>query len=245
MDDVFLHAGDKVLELLAGDAVFFPSDSQHRLSNLATTELELNEAVSRPLAGAPLEDGTGLVCGHFGHRHPQFKRLLAQLPSSMVIRRDSTSSSASIIELLLSESIACGQSSNLLLNRLSDCLFYLLLRDHLDTASGVFAALMDGRLSKAMQHIHDNKQEKISIDELASAAGMSRSAFSAEFKKVVGQSPIEYSNEWRMTQAYRWLADDNISTLEAAMRCGYESEASFSKAFKRVIGAGPGQVRRL
>ena len=72
---------------------------------------------------------------------------------------------------------------------------------------------------------------------------MSRSAFSEAFKNLVGESPGDYAIQWRMTRAYRWLADSQISTLEAALRSGYESEASFAKAFKRVIGVGPGSVR--
>ena len=86
---------------------------------------------------------------------------------------------------------------------------------------------------------------KLTLDKLASAAAMSRSAYASLFKQMVGLSPADYILQWRMAQAHRWLADDGISTLDAALRCGYESEASFSKAFKRVLGVGPGVARNM
>lgn len=231
-------------QLMAGDAVFFPSDAQHRLSNVATQEVALNEVKSLALDGAARHDGTGLVCGYFGHQHPMFVKLLEQLPIAIVIRKQQAAASATVVNLLLEESLNSGQSSNLLLNRLADCLFYLLLRDHLETDAGVFAALAHPKLGPTFELLHGDTAEKLSIDDLASHAAMSRSAFSALFKEMLGQSPMEYLSTWRMTQAYRWLADDGVTTLEAALRTGYESEASFSKAFKRVMGIGPGQARR-
>jgi len=245
----YLQVGEEILELDTGDAVFFPSDASHRVSNLSTQEVALNVAQSIPFNGSiengSIENGsTGLVCGHFGHQHPMFEKLLAQLPEKIVVRNSNNTASSTIIKLLLAESVVSGQSTNLLLNRLSDCLFYLLLRDHLDTNNGVFAALAHPKLSHSMELIHAQTESKVSVDEMASAAGMSRSAFSALFKEMLEQSPMEYLSSWRMTQAYRWLADEGISTLEAALRSGYESEASFSKAFKRVMGFGPGQARR-
>ena len=240
----YLQVGEEILELDTGDAVSFPSDASHRVSNLSTQEVALNVAQSIPFNGSIENGSTGLVCGHFGHQHPMFEKLLAQLPDKIVVRNSNNTASSTIIKLLLAESVVSGQSTNLLLNRLSDCLFYLLLRDHLDTNNGVFAALAHPKLSHSMELIHAQTESKVSVDEMASAAGMSRSAFSALFKEMLEQSPMEYLSSWRMTQAYRWLADEGISTLEAALRSGYESEASFSKAFKRVMGFGPGQARR-
>jgi AraC-like DNA-binding protein len=240
----YLQVSEEILELNTGDAVFFPSDASHRVSNLTTQEVALNAAESIPLNGSLEKDSTGLVCGHFGHRHPMFEKLLAQLPETIVVRKSNNTASSLVMELMLAESMVSGQSTNLLLNRLSDCLFYLLLRDHLDTSNGVFAALAHPKLSHSMALIHAQTESKVSVDALAAAAGMSKSAFSALFKEILEQSPMEYLSSWRMTQAYRWLADDGISTLEAALRTGYESEASFSKAFKRVMGIGPGEARR-
>jgi len=239
----FLSAEGKTVELNTGDAVFFPSDIEHRIGNLASAEAPVNKADSQPMTNFIGDDATGLVCGHFGHRHPIFDRLLKQLPAVIVIRADHGLASTGVINLMLRESLESAQDTNLLLNRLSDCLFYLLLRDHLETEQGLFAALAHPKLSKALDKIHAETDQPLRLEALAEVAGMSRSAFSTLFKQVVGQSPIEYITQWRMTKAYRWLADEGISTYNAALRSGYESEASFSKAFKRVMNMGPGQAR--
>ena len=238
----YLTVQDQSFKLNTGDVVFFPSDVQHHISHDENSDIPVNQAVSLPMT-ADVDNSTGLVCGYLEHQHPVFNKLLQQLPSWIIVRRDQQSASSEIIGLMLRESAESGQSTNLLLNRLSDCLFYLLLRDHLDADHGVLRALAHPKLGKSLELIHQQLEEKLSLEELASQAGMSRSAFSALFKQVVGQSPLEYLTQWRMTQAYRWLADDGISTFEAALRCGYESEASFSKAFKRVMSIGPGQAR--
>jgi AraC-like DNA-binding protein len=239
----YLNVDEQTLELQTGDAIFFPNDAKHRASSLAVSDMPANQATSSPMTETLEEEATGLVCGNFGHDHPLFEKLLKQLPSYIVIRANQNIASAGIIDLMLQESRQSDQNTNLLLNRLSDCLFYTLIRDHLDTKSGLFSALVHPNLSKSLELIHAATDVRLSLEELASAAGMSRSAYASLFKEIVGQSPIEYITQWKMTQAYRWLADDEISTLAAALQCGYESEASFAKAFKRAMGVGPGQVR--
>lgn len=244
----FFKLDDENIELFAGDAIFLPSDAQHRLTNNTDLNIPQNMSKSLPMTDLINEPSTGLVCGDFSHNHVIFDKLIKQMPELLLVRRSDNDASSKIIDLILEESRASNQHSNVLLNRLSDCLFYLLVRDNLDIESGLFAAFSHPQLSKAIELIHqsitdEKKEQRLSLDELASAAAMSRSAFATLFKDVVGQSPVDYQTQWRMTQAYRWLADEDISTLEAALRCGYESEGSFSKAFKRVIGVGPGQVR--
>lgn len=238
--------GDTI-ELFEGDAVFLPSDAQHRVTNSPLMDIPENTVLAMPMTKTVAEPSTGLVCGDFTHNHAIFEKLIKQMPDLMVVRQ-SNDVTSKIVDLMLNESRSSDQNSNVLLNRLADCLFYLLVREHIDIENGVFAAFSHPQLSHAMELIHqsldtDKDQERLSLDNLAAAATMSRSAFASLFKEVVGQSPVDYQTQWRMTQAYRWLADDGVSTLEAALRCGYESEGSFSKAFKRVIGVGPGQVR--
>jgi AraC-like DNA-binding protein len=239
----YLVVDGETSELYEGDAVFFPSDSKHIVTNLPYEAIEINQAESQPMPAVLTEQSTGLVCGNFGHQHPIFDRVVKQLPEVIVVRRASNSSSARIIDLLLEESAVSGDETSVLLNRLSDCLFLLMVRDHVDVKSGVFAAMSHPRLMKAMALIHGAPEEKVGLEQLASEALMSRSAFSTLFKSVVGQSPMDYLKQWRITLAYRWLVDDGVSTYEAAVRCGYESESSFSKAFTSVMGFGPGKAR--
>jgi AraC-like DNA-binding protein len=73
---------------------------------------------------------------------------------------------------------------------------------------------------------------------------MSRSAFSARFTQLVGEPAMHYVARWKMHAAQMWLTEDDATLAELASRLGYESEAAFSRAFKRVIGVSPGTVRR-
>ncbi len=73
---------------------------------------------------------------------------------------------------------------------------------------------------------------------------MSRSAFAARFKKLVGESPLQYITRWRMNLAVTWLRDEAVRVGELADRLGYQSAAAFSRAFKRFIGVSPGAARR-
>ena len=239
----YLKTEDDVTHLNEGDAVFFPNDSKHTVTNLPDQDIALNLAKSLPMPAVLTEPSTGLVCGNFGHQHPMFEHIVKQLPDMIIVRRTSNSSCAKVIDLLLEESANAGDESGVLLNRLSDCLFLLMVRDHLDVESGVFAAMAHPKLIRAMEILHGPPDTKIGLEQLAKEALMSRSAFSTLFKSIVGQSPMDYLKQWRITLAYRWLADEGISTYDAALRCGYESESSFSKAFTSVMGFGPGKAR--
>jgi AraC-like DNA-binding protein len=73
---------------------------------------------------------------------------------------------------------------------------------------------------------------------------MSRSAFAARFKELVGESPMQYVTRWRMNVAMTWLNEEDAPLDEIAGRLGYQSDAAFSRAFKRFIGVSPGDARR-
>lgn len=239
-----IKVDEQQFHLSEGDAVFMPSDAKHRISASETDTVQTNQSISLLMSDEVDGSATGLVCGHFTHNHPIFSRLVAQLPSVIVVRHASNCTGAQIVQLIIDESILVDQTHCFILNRLSDALFYTLLRDNLNTSDGLLAAMTHPKLSKSLATIHASVDANLSIDDLAQNAGMSRSAFSALFKQIVGQSPAQYSIQWKMTLAYRWLADDGISTFDASLRCGYESEASFSKAFKRTMGIGPGKARQ-
>jgi AraC-like DNA-binding protein len=73
---------------------------------------------------------------------------------------------------------------------------------------------------------------------------MSRSGFAARFTELVGEPAMRYVARWRMHVALRWLQEDSAGVGEMASRLGYQSEAAFSRAFKRLTGVSPGQARR-
>ena len=91
--------------------------------------------------------------------------------------------------------------------------------------------------------ILENTQRKWTVDELAQACFMSRTAFANTFSKVLGMTPMEFVTHWRLSLAYNQLLVSEQSTLQIALNAGYDNESSFSKAFKRVLGVSPGSVK--
>jgi AraC-like DNA-binding protein len=92
-------------------------------------------------------------------------------------------------------------------------------------------------MGTALSAIHDRVNTPWTVESLAEAAGMSRSAFAARFKGLLGQTPLEYITEWRMQKAMQLVQRRDKKLIDVARLVGYESDAAFSKAFKRVVGA--------
>lgn len=228
-----------------GDVVLFPRDIQHTLSSDPEFRQPLNQASSLPFCEQPRTNGTGLVCGHFKHHHPLIGSITEHLPEYIVLRFQEAEASGLMLmmQVLMKESLTARQDTNLVLEKIAETILAMLLRDHLPTEQGVLAALLNPKLAPAIRAIHAEPERKWTVAQLAELCFISRAAFSTLFKQVVKRSPMEYVTQWRLSQAYRWLADDKISIFEAALRAGYESEASFSKAFKRVMQVSPGVVR--
>src|SRR5438034_8269365 len=102
-------------------------------------------------------------------------------------------------------------------------------------------ALFDPQTGIALRTIHDRMKTTWTVESLVDAAVMSRSAFAARFKELLGQTPLEYVTEWRMQKAMQLLQQRDKKLIDVARLVGYESDAAFSKAFKRVVGANPGE----
>ncbi len=107
--------------------------------------------------------------------------------------------------------------------------------------SGWLRAVFDPQIGSALSAVHDSVDSPWTVESLAASAGMSRSAFAARFKELLGQTPLEYVTEWRMQKAMQFLEQRDRKLIDVARSVGYESDAAFSKAFKRVVGANPGE----
>jgi transcriptional regulator GlxA family with amidase domain len=113
-----------------------------------------------------------------------------------------------------------------------------------EPATGWLAAIRDPQIGRALAAFHGNPERDWSVEVLGGAAGLSRSQFSERFTAVLGVAPARYVAEWRMHLATRWLAAEHVSIGEVASRLGYDSEPSFSRAFKRIVGVPPGELRQ-
>jgi transcriptional regulator GlxA family with amidase domain len=111
-------------------------------------------------------------------------------------------------------------------------------------ASSGAATALDERIGRALAAIHQRPGEPWSVESLAAVAGASRSIFSERFSQLVGMSPARYLARWRMHVASGWLENERATVADVATCLGYESEAAFSRAFKRFVGVPPSTLRR-
>src|SRR5260370_4555648 len=142
-----------------------------------------------------------------------------------------------------------AQGSEVMCNRLADILFIQCVRAHIAASSetcksGLLRAIFDPKIGEALKAMHERVENPWTVETLAGAAGMSRSAFALRFKELLGETPLEYLTNWRMYKA-TWLLQQNGGKLfDVAKSVGYDSDAAFSKAFKRVLGVAPSEYRR-
>jgi AraC family transcriptional regulator, alkane utilization regulator len=148
---------------------------------------------------------------------------------------------------LVGEATRSGPGNRAVLSRLSELLFMEVLRWQLtyisDGHSGWLAGLKDHHVGRALALLHGDPARAWTVEDLAVSAGISRAALAKKFADLVGETPMQYLAGWRMHLARRMLRESNIGVAELAARVGYESEAAFSRAFRRAVGMPPATWR--
>jgi AraC-like DNA-binding protein len=121
------------------------------------------------------------------------------------------------------------------------------IRQYLETLppaqTGWLAGLRDPIVGHALSVLHGKPSEPWTVEGLARAVGLSRSVLAERFMEMVGHPPMQYLALWRMQLASRVLLDGG-QVAEAAAAVGYESEAAFSRAFKKLVGQAPATWRK-
>jgi AraC-like DNA-binding protein len=92
--------------------------------------------------------------------------------------------------------------------------------------------------------MHDAPATAWTVDELGRRVGLSRSALHERFAEMIGQPPMQYLANWRMQVGAALLRNTNATVLAVAQEVGYDSEAAFARAFKRLVGRPPAAWRR-
>lgn len=194
---------------------------------------------------------TTMVCGAVRLDHPSAMQLISSLPPLIVIESAPTPHLAwmhSTLGLVADEAEHVRPGGEAVITRLSDILVIQALRSWIENdpaaRSGWLGALQDPAVGPALAIIHRDPEKPWTVASLAAEVAMSRSAFSARFTALVGDAPMRYVARWRMQGAHDSLRSGDVTVAELARRSGYESEAAFSRAFKRVLGVSPGAVRR-
>ena len=250
---------EQPLRLAAGDVALVPHGAAHTIDDGARSALGAGDLLSMGHVGGPLSPpvrlgGGGaestLVSGCFRFAAAGRSPLLAAFPPAVRVASEHVQASPSLaatVQLLLAESASPGQGTALVLGRLADVLLVQVLRLRArdeEKEPGGWRALADPAIGAALGMIHARPAEAWSVERLAAAVGLSRSGFAARFHELVGAPPMHYLAEWRMAKGAQWLRETSDSVSLIAERAGYESDAAFSKAFKRWMGMGPGAYRR-
>jgi AraC-like DNA-binding protein len=241
-------AGVAARRLEPGDFVFLPRDAAHVVTESAEAPVLRDTAVERIEALGSVEGRSGLICGRVGMEAGVRRFLLTPLPEVVVMSSSDSRAPAivsGIVTAMWHEARSHHPPLTMTLNRLADVLIAQVVRYAVKegmVSSGMFAGLADPQLRRSILALLESPEDSWTVETLAARALMSRSAFAARFLAVVGRTPLEFVREWRMHAAATLLRAGR-SVAEAAASTGYETEASFAKAFKRVMGVGPGALR--
>ena len=127
-------------------------------------------------------------------------------------------------------------------------MFVEVLRRYLDGLppghSGWLAGMRDPGVGRALSLLHERPADDWTLERLGEESGLSRSVLYERFVQFLSLSPMQYLVQWRMQLATSRLRDSDAKVIEIALDVGYESEAAFSRAFKRIVGLTPGEWRR-
>ncbi len=249
----------EAFELSPGDLVVLPHGHPHALSDTpGTSAVPIDELLARKARGAtcPLEVGgdgplTTLICGYFRFQQGSAHPLLSLLPP--LIRFEGEGGRAlpgfdDTLDALTRETLQGGPGAETIMTRLTDVLFIQVLRAHLeripDEDRSWLRGLRDPQIGRALGLVHGQPERAWTVESLAVSVGMSRASFAELFRRLVGDTPLQYLTRWRMQRAAELLSTEDLPLATVAHRVGYSAESAFSKVFKKFVGEAPGRYRR-
>jgi AraC-like DNA-binding protein len=211
----------------------------------------LRQGMTQLGASANASEQASLLCGFLGCDRRPFNPLLAGLPR-MIHAPASNGDADGWIEqfarVAASESRRKRPGGEAVLERMSEMMFVDLLRRYLDALPddrrGWLSGLRDRYVGRVLALMHARPTDPWTLEMLAERVGLSRSALHERFVQFIGLPPMQYLTQWRMQLASRMLSEGNATLASIALEAGYESEAAFSRAFKRTVGVPPSAWRR-
>jgi len=235
--------GQAPLRLERGDVLVVPHGDAYQLASTCGLR-----------TGWSSEGGSGperleLVCGFLGCDALPFNPVLTALPTLLKVPLHGSSGDRvnALLEFAVSESAAGRPGSRSVKLRIAELVFVEVLRSYLTTASDDGASwlggLRDPVVGRALAQLHAQPARAWTLPELAHEVGASRTVLAERFTHFVGHPPMVYLTRWRMQLAAGRLAGGAAPVSAVACEVGYESEAGFCRAFKKVTGVTPGSWR--
>lgn len=261
--------GEPPVRLETGDIIMFPQGDAHVISSApgirpvrmsaSWVHTTRNEPKPIPVVfhtprefthePATPELPTQVACGFLGCDLRPFNPLIATLPRMLHLPAAGDGAWISqVMQQAVNASRDHRPGGQAVLERISEMMFADAIRRYVDTlpeqSTGWLAGLRDRSVGRALALIHGQPARAWTVEELASEAALSRSAFFERFVQVIGQPPMQYLTQWRMQVASNLLRNSRTPIVSIALEVGYESEAAFTRAFKRLAGVPPGAWRR-
>jgi AraC-like DNA-binding protein len=264
--------GESPVRLEEGDVILFPQGDPHVMSSAPgmragqvdvgmyftprppqlpySLSVDEQGVTTAELDGGGREHAT-IVCGFLGCDAKPYNPLLSALPR--VLRMPGIASGqgswvSHFLRGVVDESNRKRPGGEAVLERMSEMLFVEVLRRYVDGLppgqTGWLAGIRDPGVGRALALLHARPDEAWTLEQLGEEAGLSRSVLHERFVHFIGQPPMQYLAQWRMQLAAVRLRDTDAKLIEIALDVGYESEAAFSRAFRRVVGVAPGAWRR-
>jgi len=247
---MWLDDPSDAVELLPGEITLVRGGSPHFVAHEPGADcLEPDDFRAAYGEGASVVDQavTIFLCGAYQFSGDIGNELLDSLPRSMTLSYAIDEPLRDVISLLSRELVTEEPGQQTVLDRLLDVLLVLALRSDFrrsDTAPRWYTAAADSRLRTALQAMHEDPSHPWTVSELAAINGLSRAAFARSFREAIGQAPLQYLTDWRMTLARDLLRTGNSSLTSIASEVGYGSPYAFATAFRRHHGVPPGAWRK-
>jgi AraC-like DNA-binding protein len=251
--------GGRSQRLQTGEVVLFPQNDEHVMGSDLGLPPASGADVIRPPEGGGLYSirhggggaRTRMVCGYLGCETPDGNPVLATLPAQITLKVEETGPAEWIRSTFhyAAGEVASGRAgSETVLAKLSELLFVEAVRRYVETLpaeqTGWLAGLRDPAVARALALMHGDIARAWNVEELGREAGISRSVLAERFGRVIGMAPMHYLAHWRLQVAAQRLKGTSASLAQVAEAIGYESEAAFSRAFKKKFGTAPATWRR-
>jgi AraC-like DNA-binding protein len=247
-------AGDEQILMQPGDAIVFPhgdanlmSSSQIRVADAATLDATPNRYPSVVRIGEGSGPTANFVCGFLGCDLRPFNPLLSALPRRIVARGVAGDWLTEFPRHVVAEANDDRPGADTMLTRMAELMFVEVVRRYVASLAprdtGWLAGLVDAVVGPALRALHERPEHAWTLPELAHTIGASRTVLVERFSALVGLPPMQYLTQWRLQLAADHLARGSAKVATIGTRVGYESEAAFSRAFKRATGQSPSAWR--
>src|SRR5262245_46769024 len=248
--------GEEPIKLSAGDIIVLPQGDTHVLTTQVgmrkSPEMSLyrmpenGRLPSRISVGTESGEPAHFVCGFLGCDSRPYNPLLTALPRVIHVNDHASGALGAYFRAALAESKG-RMGGECKLGRIGERMVVAVVRRDREAfpegRTTWLSGLRDPYVGRALTALHEDPARDWTLETLAQEAALSRSAFAERFAEYVGQPPMQYLSSWRMQLATNYLRKGSESIAAVANRVGYDSEAAFSRAFKKAVGVPPSEWR--